>query len=438
MTFTRSWHALAAVRSLGQRGVEIVCGDEYLVTPGGLSRYASARFEYASPASDPEGFLDDLERAVIEHAPSDDRPYVLLPVQQETYLIAAHRERFEPHVSIALAKPDLIDRVRNKAWLAEFARSREIPVPETIVAKSERELREHIDRLDFPVVIKPPRGAGGSGVDVVDAPERLLECYRELRDGSTDDASAPMIQELVEGDDYCVTAIFDSGRAHAVVSYKNVAKISSGSPGAVRETVSLPEAESIAVRLLEELEWHGIAQVDFMWDGSSEPKLIEINPRLFGGLFQTIASGVDYPWMLFHLAQGLKMPEPETVDVGLRTETPVVGLLATLREYFEDATDGEVLKESWEDAVESLKSGNLKASFKTFVSGLQQSLSSENRERTLSDFLDDNRESVSQMMASDDPKAALGLIYPLAIFLRHGKIDAELFHGVMDSEAVDD
>ena len=59
VTFARGWQTLVAVRSLGRRGVEVVTGDEYPMTPGSLSKYSKASFRYPDPASDPVGFLDE-------------------------------------------------------------------------------------------------------------------------------------------------------------------------------------------------------------------------------------------------------------------------------------------------------------------------------------------------------------------------------------------
>ena len=45
-----------------------------------------------------------------------------------------------------------------------------------------------------------------------------------------------------------------------------------------------------------------MVEVDFRWDGFAEPFLIEVNPRFWAGLFHTVESGVDFPWMLYELA----------------------------------------------------------------------------------------------------------------------------------------
>ena len=58
----------------------------------------------------------------------------------------------------------------------------------------------------------------------------------------------------------------------------------------MRETVKAPRMEEIAGDLLGPLGWHGVAELDFRWAGTpdTEPFLIEVNPRFWGGLIQAV------------------------------------------------------------------------------------------------------------------------------------------------------
>ena len=131
VTFGRGWHSLAVVRSLAARGVEVISADVYGLTPGALSKGAQDSFTYPDPAETPERFLDVLESEIRARRPDDDRPYVLQPVQQETYLISKHRQRFEGLIDLALPEHELLDRVRDKGELASMASSLGLKVPPT-------------------------------------------------------------------------------------------------------------------------------------------------------------------------------------------------------------------------------------------------------------------------------------------------------------------
>ena len=71
LTFARGWQTLVAVRSLGKRGVEVIAGDQYAMTPASLSKYSTESFRYPDPSKEPEAFLDALEEVVIKYKPDD-------------------------------------------------------------------------------------------------------------------------------------------------------------------------------------------------------------------------------------------------------------------------------------------------------------------------------------------------------------------------------
>src|SRR5262249_8844255 len=55
-----------------------------------------------------------------------------------------------------------------------------------------------------------------------------------------------------------------------------------------------------AVRLLRELRFTGIAQVEFKYDSRDRQfKFIEINPRLWQWHENAAACGVDFPWIAY-------------------------------------------------------------------------------------------------------------------------------------------
>ena len=125
ITFARGWQTLAATRSLGKRGVEVITGDEYRMTPSSFSRYSIDDFLYPSPTNEPEKFLGVLEETIVKHKPGPGVPYVLLTIHKEGYLVARHRERFESHIRMVLPEIEQIEAVHNKGTLAAGPSPRE-------------------------------------------------------------------------------------------------------------------------------------------------------------------------------------------------------------------------------------------------------------------------------------------------------------------------
>src|SRR5206468_12795896 len=78
-----------------------------------------------------------------------------------------------------------------------------------------------------------------------------------------------------------------------------------GSGSSLRESTPPPPDMAEAARtLLEALQWHGVAMVEFKRDARDGlPRLMEINGRFWNSLPLAIASGVDFPFLLYTLAR---------------------------------------------------------------------------------------------------------------------------------------
>ncbi len=155
VTYARGWQSLAATRSLGRRGVEVVTGDEFGLTPASFSRFSIADFRYPSPTREPEKFLDVLEKTVVKYKPENpDAPYVLMPIHKETYLIAEHRERFEPHIRVPVPEIAQIEQVHNKGTLAAYAIERGLSIPKTWMPASLDEFAAQVPEITLPAFVK--------------------------------------------------------------------------------------------------------------------------------------------------------------------------------------------------------------------------------------------------------------------------------------------
>ena len=239
------------------------------------------------------------------------------------------------------------------------------------------------------------------------------------------------MQVFVPGEDYCVTALFDSGRRVAMMTYHNVRAFPRGTgAGALRETVALPQAEASAQRLLEHLQWHGMAQLDYRVGEDGTPYLIELNPRFFGGLHQAIAANVDYPWLLFRMACGEMVEEDLKVDYEVRTEAPVLGLLVTLDEVAHDERALARLQRV-KDELEALGRSNVEdVRLKPLWTALRDTTDPRDVKAFLAEMFEKHKDSINDVLQSDDPRPAMGVLFPLALMLKHGKLSM----GVLTSE----
>ncbi len=433
VTYARGWQALAITRSLGQQGIEVFCGEESSFAPSFFSKYCKGSFRYPSVSEDPEGFIEFMVEKVKELQPADGEPYVLLPVHKETWLLAKHRERFEPYIHLPLTSYENMVRTHDKGRLPELARELGIRIPETHVPRSMEELYALAPELSYPRFLKMREGASGVGLKKVDTAEELTTSFREFVDGyELAPADYPLIQEFVPGQDYCVTALFDRGRCVAKMTYRNLRCYPRGTgAGSLREAVPLPEAEGEAVRLLEHLGWHGIAELDFRKSADGPAYLIEVNPRFFGGLPQALAANVDYPHLIYRIACGEHVPEQTEVDYSIRTETPVTGLLATLDEIAHDDALWGRFDAARTELGRTMHSDLGDVRFRPFWDAMRRAASPRDMRAYLRGMFESHQGTIDDVLRKNDPLPVLGFLYPVVQMLKHGKLSV----GVLTSEA---
>ncbi len=434
VTYARGVHALTTIRSLGRKGIEVIAADAYAPTPGAMSRYATDSFRYPDPLEDHEAFIDALAAAVEEYAPASDVPYALIPVHREGYWVAHARQRFAGRIGLALAEAPAIALARHKRQLTRFAREHDIAVPRSWMPSSQPELDAMITEIEFPAFVKVPSSVGGLGVRKVANEAELRSSVRELvAELALEGDEWPMVQAAAPGHDYCVAALFDRGRPVVLTSYENLATFPrDGGPGAIRQSLAAPQLEDVARRLLEALDWHGVAQVDLRWTGNEEdePLLIEINPRFFTGLLQTIEAGVDLPWLTFQLATGQPLDANIEMRFDKRTEVPLLGMLASIREAAASDSTVERLGRAWQDWRSAIGAGSPLAGTKALIATLRDTIDIGERLDAVKQALEANRDNVMVLWDEDDPLPVLGMLYPLTMFLRHGKVDKRVLSGL--------
>ena len=76
-----------------------------------------------------------------------------------------------------------------------------------------------------------------------------------------------------------------------------------GGPSSMAKSFYDEELIAVGSQVLRALKWHGVAMVEFKKDvDDGLYKLIEINPKFWGSLGLSIATGVDFPYLLTTMA----------------------------------------------------------------------------------------------------------------------------------------
>lgn len=286
------------VRSLGQKGIEVHTSDFVPLSMAFVSRYSKGHFLYPSPFSYQEDFIE----CIIKNIDSL-RADVLIPVFEETFLVAKFKDELSKHVKMVIPDYDQILTAHNKDRWVPVADKLNIPVPETYTIDELRNKSAKIKELPFPVLIKPKQGGGAWAISQINSPKEI----EDLLNHETH-IDLPwdrfFVQEKILGETHCVAMLFRRGEYRAKVTYKQLRDYPvTGGQATLRVSLYNEQAEDYFKKILEVLKWHGICQADFVIDRKTRiPYLIDINPRFWGSLVQGIASGVDFPYLLYKIA----------------------------------------------------------------------------------------------------------------------------------------
>lgn len=428
VTYGRSDQSLAAAQCLGRHGVEVIACDEAPLMAAAFSKFVSSSFVHPSAFADLEGFLECFEKEIDRFAPDDDAPYVLMPIHRDTRIFAEYGSRLQSKIRIAAPPIEAVREVEPKHHLVETARRLNVSIPSTQILSGESDLKAAGDAVGFPAFLKGAGGSGGKSVFRAEDQRGLEAAFRRLTKQVAVGGDQPaLLQEEVAGDDYCAGVLFQDGTYRAGMAYRNVSTYPfAGGSGTVRETIEAEPLLKLSKRLLGPLKWNGVAELDFRWNGDidSTPVLIEVNPRFWGGLFHSIESGIEFPWLLFQLAAFGVIEEPREAEIGTRTRVPFFSIVSAVSEIEQDAF--ERLKRKGRAGLEKISSGAFWRGLGIIASGIGEALNPLERLDRFQRFLEENRDAREEVFSADDPAAALGVLYVIASLVRNGRLPEEL------------
>ncbi|AKG92431.1 putative ATP-grasp enzyme [Geoglobus ahangari] len=300
ITSASSVKSLAIARGLGKMGVSVIAADHKRISPTFFSKYVNSRFLHPNPERDPQGFIKSLYTHL-----SKLRPDVLLPVNStEVMLIAKQKKLLEKVTRIPFEEYNRLLMLHDKRRFYELAENLGLPIPKTYRATSMEDVRKIAERVEYPVVIKLTDATSSKGITYAKNREELLQNYKKtVKDYGLQPENYPVIQEYIPGDGYGVSLLTNNGDLRAIFTHKRLREYpATGGPSSLRLSTRHRKMEKIARELLKEVEWYGVAMVEFKLDERfNKPVIIEVNPRFWGSINHAIVSGVNFPYLLYKM-----------------------------------------------------------------------------------------------------------------------------------------
>ncbi len=312
-------NGLAAIRSLGRRGLRVLAVDHRPYALGFRSRYAEPRLA-PDPFVDEDGFIATL-RAIAEE--TDDVLPIFPTHDEQLNAIARHAEELGERYRFPFPGWDVLERIQSKRHQLETADSIGFPIPRTLHPRSAEEARAAGGEIGFPLVVKPSSNVGFRRTHRA----QLFRCETPAELATEYEAAAPyepMVQELIPGGAaamYTLWSYLDRDGEPLGLFIGRKLSQTHGFTGTARagEAVWTEEVVEQGLALLRALRFHGISQVEMIRDPrDGRFKLIEVNPRLWQWHSLAAACGVDLPWIAYRDLIGEPLPAVRTHRDGKR------------------------------------------------------------------------------------------------------------------------
>lgn len=282
VTSSRMPYAVGMVRKLAEAGHTVYASDAYELAPGSHSKYLAGHFVTGSPRDATEQFVDDVERIATENEIE-----LIVPSFEEVFYLATQRDRLEKVTRLYAPPFEALARVHDKATFQALTDKLGIRTPKTLVARSDDELREHIER--FPrYFARAAFSRGGVALLTNTGP---LAGHVAIDDCHPTPESPWLVQEYVDGPMLCTYTTMHDGRATSHCTYR-APRQWEHSTAIAFESVDGTETLEIASTIAGDLGYTGQMSLDFVEDDGTL-YMIECNPRATDGLLLVDANDLD-------------------------------------------------------------------------------------------------------------------------------------------------
>lgn len=260
------------------------------------------------------GYIDDINE-VIEMASID----VVLPCStQELLPLSENRDKIKAKVVVNHPKvlENCIDKYASYKTLVDYA-------PEFICAPNEEMFIEACRKLNYPnfsVFVKPCIGNGSRGTYYIRNQIHYHEAIqKKVMNATTKNGFIEtykhsewpdlLVMEYLPDTEYSVDCLCRDGEL--IVAIPRIRTKTKGGIAVDTVTVKHDKLIEICRKIVGRMGLSYAVNIQFKEDLHGVPKLLEINPRVAGGMCISDAAGVNMPYYAVLMALGLDLPYRE-------------------------------------------------------------------------------------------------------------------------------
>ncbi|UHA74797.1 ATP-grasp domain-containing protein [Paenibacillus sp. 481] len=327
--FSVAYHYMNMIRNNADQAPFMLFGTH--PDPQHMSLQA-ADYSEAEPVLEAEAYveyaLDFCKRHSID---------IFIP-RLHMYEIAQHADRFDAIGTKVMVCRDteLLQAIMEKDKMYALIQQTDdvVTIPDYEVVNTAEQFKQAYERITAKghrVCFKPTNSEGGMGFRIIhDKPQSLQDLYGWVTLKMTFDeayhilATVPsfddiMVMELLEDDEYSIDCLAsETGELITAIPRKKSSR-------RLYEIDDMPELYQIAERMAERYKIPYAYNIQVKYN-KGIPKLLEINPRMSGGLYITCLTGVNIPYLAVRAVMGQQVDKPEP-QYGIRAgyvEDPIL------------------------------------------------------------------------------------------------------------------
>lgn len=246
--------------------------------------------------SDP-GFFSHLEEVVTENEINMILPFVDGAIAPAAEFAATHPGAFCPGSNKEVAEI-FFDKCRS----AEVFECASLPIPATL---------RDFAAPTFPLIAKPRRGSASKGIEILNDTEDL-DRIKPLADNY-------LIQHYISDAEEITVDCFVAADGRILAVSPRLRLETAGGEAVRTVTVDSPQAIELAERTITATGLRGACTIQMLRDSEGRLMLMEINPRLGGGVVASVNAGADIPSLIVDEYLGLPLdrlfPIPDVLTV---------------------------------------------------------------------------------------------------------------------------
>jgi predicted ATP-grasp superfamily ATP-dependent carboligase len=291
---------LSVIRSLGRGGVQVHTAWNESKSLAIHSRYLYKahdipKFDLNNPA---------WKQALCELMKREKFDLVIPCTDLEIIACQTNRAELEAYGRLYLISDEAFEILFDKFKTNELARSVGVRVPREILVTRMDQVEQILSQFEWPIVLKPRKSCNIANPKDWHQVQKAYN-EKELKQSLSKmlQVGAIAVQENFVGQGVGVELLLKNGRPLLTFQHLRVHEPLHGGPSSYRKSMAVTsELFDASLKILRPLRYTGVAMVEFKVNPKTKEWIfIEVNPRFWGSLPLAVASGADFPLMLFQM-----------------------------------------------------------------------------------------------------------------------------------------